>query len=316
MPLISIIMSSYNHEKFISIAIESVLNQTINNLELIIVDDSSKDNSRRIIQNYSKKDSRIKILFHEKNKGIAKTLNDGLEIAKGKFISFIASDDVWSRDKLEKQVEILKKNENLIVWSEGKIIDADGNPTGKLFTHMHDASKKKKSGNIFKELIQANFIFGSSLIFKRENAKSFIFNTALKYLNDYQFVVDLARRYEYFFIPEPLAMYRIHGGNTILLDKEGWQIDQIIINDYFLNKYSDEISKSVKSKICLRSGIIFSSMGKKSKAMQYVYNAIKANPFNPDYFFYLFFISTNKNGFIHNFLRKGYKCYEKLIQKN
>lgn len=317
MPLVSIIMPSYNHREFISIAIESVLNQTVTDLELIIVDDASKDNSRQIIKEYGEKDSRIKPLFHEENKGIARTVNDGVERAKGKFIAFIGSDDVWHKDKLEKQVGILEKNENLIVWSEGKIIDANGNSNGELFTQMHSASKKKKSGNIFEELLQTNFIFGSSLIFKREIVKDFRFNEALKYLNDYQYVVDLARKYNYFFIPEPLVLYRIHGENITLSDSIGWQRDRIVINDYFLQRYGDGITDTVKSKIFLDSSVVFSSLGEKAKAMQYVYHAIKFNPFYLWNLCYLFFVFTaTKNGIIRNFLRWGYRRYITLIQKS
>ena len=309
-------MPSYNHEEFISIAIESVLNQTTTDLELIIIDDASKDNSSKIIEDYSMKDSRIKTLFHKENKGIARTLNDGVKKAKGKFIAFVASDDVWIKDKLEKQIRILEKNEDLIVWSEGKIIDANGNSSGELFTHMHAASDKKKSGNIFEELILSNIIFGSSLIFKRESAQDLSFNEAMKYLNDHQYYVDLAKKYEYFFISEPLVMYRIHGENTILRDKIGWQTDQIILNNYFLKRYNDEISDNVKSKIFLNSGIVFSSIGEKSKAMQYVYNAVRFNPFNLGNLYYLFLAFFDKNAIVHNFLQEHHKKYKTLIQKS
>ena len=146
MPLVSVLMPSYNHERFLTAAIESVLMQTLTDLELIIVDDSSKDSSKQIIEAFSKRDNRIKALFHERNMGISRTMNDCIEIATGKFIAFTASDDVWVQDKLRKQVELLKQNENLVVWSEGLIIDANDNPTGKFFTKMCRASKKKKSG--------------------------------------------------------------------------------------------------------------------------------------------------------------------------
>jgi glycosyltransferase involved in cell wall biosynthesis len=316
MPLVSIIMTSYNHEKFIFIAIKSVLNQTFTDLELIIIDDASKDNSREIIKDYSKKDGRITTVFHEDNRGIAKTLNEGIEKAGGKYIAFIGSDDVWHKDKLQKQIEILGKNEDLIVWSEGEIIDADGNPTGELFTQKQWASKKKKSGNIFEILLPRNFIFGSSVIFKRKNAKDIRFNEALKYLNDHQYYVDLAKKYEYFFFPESLAQYRIHGGNATLSDERGWLRDRIIINDYFLQSYADEISDKLKGKILLNSSEVFSLFGEKTKAMQYVYQAIRLNPFYLRNLYYLFFAITNKKWFIHKFFVWCYKRCVTLIEKS
>ena len=121
-------MSSYNHEKYISEAIESILNQSFKDFELIILDDFSKDNSRAIIETYQRKDKRIKAFFHEKNMGIASTMNDLLSKASGKYIAFIDSDDVWDQLKLERQLAILEKNDSLVVWSEGEIIDENSVP--------------------------------------------------------------------------------------------------------------------------------------------------------------------------------------------
>ena len=85
MPLVSVVMPSYNHEKFISEAIESVLGQDFDDLELIIVDDASTDASKQIIQKYEKQDARVRVILHETNCGISKTMNDGIESARGTF---------------------------------------------------------------------------------------------------------------------------------------------------------------------------------------------------------------------------------------
>jgi len=318
MPLVSVIMPSYNHERFISEAIESVLNQTFTDLELIIIDDASKDSSKNIIKNYEEKDDRIYAIFHKKNKGIAKTMNEGLEEACGKFIAPSASDDVWVKDKLRKQLEVLNGNEDLAVWSEGLIIDAQSAPTGETFTQKHGASKKKKSGNIFEELLKGNYICGQSIILKRENLKEIRYDERLKYLNDYKFMVNLAKKYKFYFIPEPLVMYRIHGRNAILSDREGWTKDQIKIGEYFLQTYGDEISDSIKSEIFLNISIGFSYIGERAKARQYVYYAIKSNLFKPLKLISLLHIrltSTNDDGTIRNFLRCSYQKYKSIRQR-
>lgn len=277
MPLVSVIMPSYNHERYISEAIESVLTQTFTDLELIIIDDASKDNSRQIIEGFSKKDGRIKAIFHERNMGIARTLNDGIERAKGKFITFIASDDVWIKDKLEKQVRVLEENEDLVVWAEAEIIDANGNSTGEVFTQKYHPSARKKSGDIFEELLIGDFMHDR--ILKRENLGDIRFNEALKYLNDHQFDVDLASKYEYCFIPEPLVRYRRHGTNTTLSYGEvGWLKEQIIIGEYFLRKYSNKISKEVKSGVYLRMGLAHLRLGDKAKAGKCLYYGGKLSP--------------------------------------
>ena len=143
MVLVNVLIPSYNHGKFISETIESVLNQTFKNFEFIIIDDCSIDNSKEKIENYSKHDKKIKFIAHSENKGPSKTLNEAIKIAKGKFIAFLNSDDVWNKDKLEKQLKILKKNENLIIWSEGEIIDENSRDINRKFTKRFSTPKKR-----------------------------------------------------------------------------------------------------------------------------------------------------------------------------
>ena len=314
MPLISVIMPSYNHERYISEAIESVLNQTFTDFEFIIIDDASKDKSKEIIKDFEIKDSRIRVIFHDENQGIAKTMNECLKEANGKFTAFFSSDDVWVKDKLKKQLETLEKNEDLVVWSEGLIIDAQGNFTGELFTQKYGSSKRKKIGDIFEELLKGNFICGQTVIFKKGNLGNIRYDEQLKYLNDYKFMVDLARKYKYYFIPEPLAMYRIHGRNVILSDRVGWLKEQVIIREYFLQKYGNEISNKVKSKIFLNISEGYSHIGERVKARQYVYRAIKLNPFNWSNLLYLVIALTNEDGAIFRFLRWGYRKYKVIRQ--
>ena len=134
MPLVSVVIPSYNHEKFVSEAIESVLGQDFDDLELIIVDDASTDTSRQIIQKYAAEDARVRVILHETNCGIAKTCNDGIAAAKGKFLAVTASDDVWMKDKLSKQLAVLESDEDLVVWTEAEIIDESGQPVGSTWT--------------------------------------------------------------------------------------------------------------------------------------------------------------------------------------
>jgi len=284
MPLVSVVMPSYSHESFISEAIEGVLNQSCQDIELIIIDDASKDNSREIIKSYREKDSRIRAIFHNENKGIAKTFNDGIEEASGKFIAITGSDDVWLKDKLEKQLEILGENEDLVVHSDSLIIDAQSNFVEKLPAKKRNASKKKKSGKIFRELLWGNFICGSSMIFKRDNIKDIRFDEQLKYVNDYKFVLDLAIKYEYYFIPEPLVKYRIHGKNCTLHDGAGWLKDYALMGKYLLDKYENELPKKVKAKFLFNIGCDECSRGDSGNGRKYILKAIMTYPFRIEYF--------------------------------
>lgn len=311
MPLVSVIMPSYNYEEYISEAIESVLKQTFDDFELIIIDDASKDNSKKIIQLFDKKSIKIRSFFHQKNQGLAKTVNECIKKAKGKYISYFSSDDIWFKEKLEKQLEILEKDEDLIVWSEGLIVNAKSDFTGELFTQIHSALNRKKSGDIFEELLKNNYICGVSLIFKRENLKNVRRDEHLEYLSDYKFLVDLAKEYKFYFIPEPLVMYRIHGRNTIFKDRIEWKKDDIRIRNYFLQEYGDEMSPKVKNRILLNIGKSYSYIEEKEKAKQNIYQAIRCNPFYWANLFTLIFILPNRKGIIYKFLNAIYQYYRK-----
>lgn len=253
MPLISVVMSSYNYGNYIFEAIDSVLAQTFSDLELIIVDDASEDNSKDIIRDYMNKYARIKAIFHEENLGISRTVNDGWNAASGKFIASISADDIWARDKLEKQFEVLQKDEDLVVWTEGEIIDRHGMATGELFSTVFGADGRRKNGDIFEELLRGNFILASSRIFKKDCLKGRKYSENLKYLSDYRFAVDMANEFEYYFIEEPLTKYRMHGNNTANRDIEGYQDDTVKLAEYFLSTYGDEIPNDIRVHLHLSS---------------------------------------------------------------
>jgi len=247
-------MTVFNREDFVSEAIESVLNQSIKDLELIIVDDASIDRSKEIIGYYKEKDKRIKILLHKKNMGIARSTNDGVDIAKGKYVALLDSDDLWIKNKLEKQLKILEKEENLIIWTNGETIDSDGKSLGTNFTELYHTQNRKISGKIFRELLKGNFINKSSLIFKKKNLGDIRFNENFKRLDDYKFVVDLSEKYEFYFFEENLTKIRKHNKNTTQSDYNVLYLDHIKINNYFLKKYGNEIP--INTKLYLYNSII------------------------------------------------------------
>jgi len=126
-PKISVIMSVYNTQQFLEESIESILNQTFTNFEFIIIDDKSNDNSKEIISNYMAKDCRIILIENETNLGIAAARNKGLEIARGKYIAIMDSDDISLPNRLEKEYIFLENNpEFFLVGSNAIKIDENG----------------------------------------------------------------------------------------------------------------------------------------------------------------------------------------------
>lgn len=128
--LVSIITPMYNSEKYIGQTIESVLNQTYKNWEMIIVDDESKDNTEEVVSTY--KDPRIKYIRLTENSGAAIARTRAMQEAKGKYMAFLDSDDLWKSNKLEAQIKFMKKNNYNFVCSSYEQIDEQGNKNGKI----------------------------------------------------------------------------------------------------------------------------------------------------------------------------------------
>lgn len=114
--LVSIIMPAYNAEKYIEEAIESVIEQTYETWELIVVDDASTDGTVAVVQECATKDSRINLIRLSKNGGVANARNVAIENAKGRFLAFLDSDDLWVRQKLEKQIRFMQKNDYVFTY--------------------------------------------------------------------------------------------------------------------------------------------------------------------------------------------------------
>lgn len=130
--LVSIIMPSYNADRFIAESIESIQHQTYQQWELLVVDDCSKDSSVDIVQNYANEDRRISIYTLEKNTGAATARNIALEYAKGQYIAFLDSDDIWKIDKLEKQISFMRQNHYAFTFSDYYVMAEEGRKTGNV----------------------------------------------------------------------------------------------------------------------------------------------------------------------------------------
>ena len=140
---VSVITASYNCAKFIEESIKSVLNQTYDNLELIIVDDCSTDNTEEIVNEYIKKDSRIKFYRLNNNSGAAVARNKGLDEATGRFIAFLDSDDIWDKQKLEKQINFMQTNNYGFSFTSYRLIDENGGLLNKEIRVPNEITYKK-----------------------------------------------------------------------------------------------------------------------------------------------------------------------------
>lgn len=132
--LVSVIMPSYNASQFIAESINSVLLQTYSNWELLVVDDCSKDHSVEVVQKFIDIDGRVRLFPLERNVGAAAARNIAIEHAKGQYIAFLDSDDVWNEDKLKKQLAFMKQNSYAFTFSDYYVMEEDGKKTGNMIT--------------------------------------------------------------------------------------------------------------------------------------------------------------------------------------
>lgn len=202
--LISVIMPAYNSEKYIAKSIESILSQTYKNFELIIIDDCATDRTAEIIDIYCKKDNRIKKITNEKNSGVAYSRNQGVFQSLGDWIAFCDSDDVWEEAKLQKQVELLKKNnkEPLLIYTGSSFID-DGDD-------KYDYIMQVPERVIYRELLKQNVISCSSVLVKKEVLE----NIKMKHdeiHEDFLSWLRILKKYDAcaYGINEPLLKYRL-----------------------------------------------------------------------------------------------------------
>jgi len=208
-PKVSVIMPVYNGEKFLGEAIESVLNQTFKDFELIIVNDGSKDNSLNIIKEYGNKDNRIKII-DQINTGIIGALNNSLKISRGEFIARMDADDISEKERFEKQLNLLEKENAYVCGTWANIIDEKGNLTGQKFNYP----KKTWSQNKI-YLLRGNPFIHPSVMFRREiyNKEKDENNNLYrdyKHIEDYELWTRIVPKYKSVNLQEYLIKYRIH----------------------------------------------------------------------------------------------------------
>ncbi|HLX53335.1 MAG TPA: glycosyltransferase [Aquella sp.] len=212
---VTVIIPSYNHAKFIGEAIQSVLNQTFQDFEILICDDASVDNSTEIIRQYT--DSRIMFNVNSQNMGAVYTLNTMIKQARGQYIALLNSDDVWLPEKLEKQVKFLDENQHYAaVFSDAQVIYEDGREYNDE-THFY-ANIFKKANRSRDQWLSHFFKVGncichpSMLIRKSVYVEIGLYNRLMASLPDFEMWVRVCAKYNIYIMPEKLVKFRILDG--------------------------------------------------------------------------------------------------------
>lgn len=202
-PLVSIIIPVYNGEAFLTQAIESALNQTYDNIEVIAVNDGSSDNTLRILDSYR---SRIKV-FSKENGGVSSALNLGLEQMKGDYFSWLSHDDIYLEDKVEKQVRFLIDNpdkQDSILFSDFYLTDENCNILSKSDLSFSRNLNFRLWITVFSQL------HGCSLLIPSTAFSNSGFNKELKYTQDYDMWYRISKTHGFNYLPIPLLLARQH----------------------------------------------------------------------------------------------------------
>lgn len=204
-PVISVIMPCYNSESYVSLAIESILKQSFKEIEFIIINDGSEDNSFSNIKLHLS-DKRIKLVDLKKNFGNYRARNIGMELAKAKYLAVMDSDDIAHEQRLQIQYSYLERNKNIgCIGSQGYLINSKNKITGKI--------DKPSNSRILKiSLLKNNYLLHPSLFMRRHliHKYNLFYNENLRYSGDYDFVVRASGLFKVDNIPDRLLFYRVH----------------------------------------------------------------------------------------------------------
>lgn len=209
-PLISVIMPCYNEQENIAKSMQCILNQTYKDIELIVVDDCSSDNSGEIIKEIAKENSRVIYLKNVKNVGVAKTLNHGLSVAKGEYIARMDADDTCDSTRFQKQIEYFQSHPSCILCAT----------YGDVYDGKDTRIQGKVIGDLRKRLVRNNLFVHSSVMFRRLIDDIPVRYPETKGFEDYGLWIELCNKGDFFVIPEVLV-HRVDINN--LGTKKTWE---------------------------------------------------------------------------------------------
>jgi glycosyltransferase involved in cell wall biosynthesis len=215
-PLVSIIINCHNGEKYLAECINSVLKQTYKNWEIVFWNNKSNDKSLKIVKSF--KNKKIKI-FNSKNfLSLYRSRNLAIKKAKGKFIAFLDTDDLWVKKKLENQISLIKKNKKIkIIYSNYFVKNELKNR--KFIKHK----KKLPEGSITQKLIDSHDVGILTALVNKNIFNNYSFNNSYTIIGDFDFFLRTSLKYKFLVIQKPLAIYRLHKSN----------FSKIYINKYF-----------------------------------------------------------------------------------
>ena len=231
-PTVSVIMPFHNTQRYIEQAIRSLMSQSYSSWELLAIDNNSSDDSSKIVEHLRQEDSRIR-LFHEPRRGVSYARNLGLRLARGEYIAFLDSDDLYLPAKLESQLRFMREHQNLICCFTAHLrADQDGN----LRRVLLDARSERLLSTSFLKY----FLLGShhsplllnTAILRRSTIGNSMFDTRLRWGEDWDFLLRVLKGKTCGYMGEPLYIYRIRRGSITNSDSSQWYSFDSLVRIY------------------------------------------------------------------------------------
>jgi glycosyltransferase involved in cell wall biosynthesis len=296
-PTVSVIIPTYNRAHLVNRSVQSVLNQTYTDFEIIVVDDASTDNTGEEVKELQQQDNRIRYIKLEENVGGSAARNTGIKASRGKYIAFQDSDDEWFPEKLKKQMDVFETASYKIgvVYTGFWRVENDE----RIYIPFHWV--RQKEGDIHTEIFQGNYITTQAALVRKECfEKSGMFDESLPRLQDWELWLRISKYYHFRCVDEPLLVaFHLPGGITAN------QNALIRAVDLISEKHSEDIKKNKKilSKFYFHLGVLLSSCNEIRKGRNYLIKAIKADPWN---------INILLVAFVSIF---GQKAYNRVLEK-
>ena len=227
-PKVSVIIPTYNRAHLLERSMRSVLVQTFQDFELIVVDDGSSDNTSTVVKQFG--DARVRYVRHNKNRGGAAARNTGINLAKGDFIAFQDSDDEWLSEKLEKQMSLLESCESHTGGVYCGFIKYNKSNT----QYYPPANVQQKEGNLSLQILHGNFISTQTLLVRRECFKVVgCFDERLTRFQDWEMMIRLAQAFEFCIVDQPLLVVYSTSDSLTNNSYAGMEAYEIILEKHY-----------------------------------------------------------------------------------
>ena len=265
-------MATYNGERFLREQMDSILSQTYKNIEVVACDDCSTDSTWQILQEYAHKDGRVRCFKNEANLGFKKNFEKAISLCKGEFIALSDQDDIWLKEKLEKQLDALNGQNSDgkrcdIACCEAELIDENSKPLHKKFKkdiHQIEYIPKDKKKQ-FSILMLFNFVQGATILAKAQFLKQCLPVPDFHQYHDWWFAQNAAAQNGIFYISKPLILYRSHSSQQTG-EKKG--------ASFIWHGTKESLSKNIERNLAMLNGIM-SSLQLSEEYLQIVKDAAK-----------------------------------------